>query len=262
MQVGEVRIAEDTDFALLKVLLTRDEGWTVEYQSGSTKVSSRAMDPSTFRMIRLKTTFKDVDADTLYDVLHDPDYRKTWDKHMIESKDLGCLNPNNDISYYSLKCPTPMRNRDFVLQRSWLQTPKEYYIINHSVFHKSYPRRNEFIRGVSHLTGFLITPLDKGCELGYVSHSEPGGRLPTWITNKLSSVLAPKMIKKVHKAASNYRNWKKLNRPGWKPWLMPEQMDNRISLQDCVRENDSDVSTPEDESELRENDLHLHLQAD
>ena len=28
---------------------------------------------------------------------------------MLESKDLGCLNPNNDISYYSIKCPAPVR---------------------------------------------------------------------------------------------------------------------------------------------------------
>ena len=32
-----------------------------------------------FRMIRLKTTFTDVTADTLYDVLHDPVYRKVED---------------------------------------------------------------------------------------------------------------------------------------------------------------------------------------
>jgi len=259
MEVGEVRVAEDTDFSLLKVLLTRNDGWQVEYQSGSTVVSSRAVDPASFRMLRMRTVLKDVNADTLYDVLHDPVYRKSWDKNMVESRELGCLNPNNDISYYAMKCPPPLRNRDFVLQRSWLQTPKEYYIINHSVFHKSCPKRQEYIRGLSHLTGFLITPMGNGCELGYVAHSDPGGRLPVWITNKLSTVLAPKMIKRLNKAALNYKSWKQMNHPGWKPWLYPEQMENRISIQDCVREEGSGELTPEDESELREDDIQIQV---
>ena len=78
-----------------------------------------------FRMIRLKTVFPDVPADTLYDVLHDPVFRKTWDKHILSSCELGVLNPNNDLSYYALHCPAPLKNRDFVLQRSWLQTSQE-----------------------------------------------------------------------------------------------------------------------------------------
>ena len=44
---------------------------------------------------------------------------------MLNSRELGVLNPNNDVSYYALHCPPPLKNRDFVLQRSWLQTPQE-----------------------------------------------------------------------------------------------------------------------------------------
>merc|ERR1712180_503546 len=101
---------------------------------------------SQFRMIRLKTVFSDVKPETLYDVLHDPDYRKTWDKHMLESKELGMLNPNNDLSYYAIHCPAPVKNRDFVLQRS-------------------VPPKKGFIRGISYLTGLLVTPVaGGGCE--------------------------------------------------------------------------------------------------
>ena len=50
---------------------------------------------------QLTTTFPDVPASVLYDVLHDPSYRTTWDKFMLETREIGHLNPNNNLNYYA-----------------------------------------------------------------------------------------------------------------------------------------------------------------
>ena len=50
---------------------------TTQSSGGAESLESlRSFNLNYFRMIRLKTTFTDVTADTLYDVLHDPVYRK------------------------------------------------------------------------------------------------------------------------------------------------------------------------------------------
>lgn len=60
------------------------------------------------------------------------------------------------VCMMAVSCPTPLGNRDFVLQRSWLDLGNEKYILNHSVHHCKHPPRQGFIRATSYLTGTVI----------------------------------------------------------------------------------------------------------
>jgi hypothetical protein len=120
-------------------------------------------------------------------------------------------------SIYVVSCPPPIQNRDFVLQRSWLATPKKISILNHSITHKDLPPKKYFVRGISYITGFFFTnafsqpyltaklfcigyviePLpgkSKGLTLAYVSATDPRGAIPTWAVNKGTQYFAPKVI--------------------------------------------------------------------
>lgn len=46
-------------------------------------------------------TINDVSAETMFDVLHDGQYRKKWDPTMLESFDIARLSANADVGYYS-----------------------------------------------------------------------------------------------------------------------------------------------------------------
>ena len=57
MDVGEVRVAEDKDFEVLKIYLSRNDGWRLEYERADTRVWTRSpanIDGSDFKMIRVR----------------------------------------------------------------------------------------------------------------------------------------------------------------------------------------------------------------
>ncbi|XP_070154658.1 START domain-containing protein 10 [Polyergus mexicanus] len=261
MDIGVVKIAEDKDFEILKKLYDDNNDWKLDYNKPDLSVWTKCVRGISFKMVKIRTRFSDISPETLYDVLHDPEYRKVWDTHMIESKDIGFFNPNNDIGYYSMACPSPLKNRDFVLQRSWLDTGIEQLIINHSVYHKDYPPRKHFVRATSYLTGYIVRPSRNGdgSELGYVSHTDPHGKLPVWLVNKITQIFAPKMVKRLHKASVNYPSWKVLNNPNYKPWHYPEQiMAPRIRIEECIKSAEEEKNSKYnyvDESDLRESSV-------
>ncbi|KAL8562216.1 hypothetical protein ACOMHN_005201 [Nucella lapillus] len=225
MEVGTVKIAEDSDFNRFRQVCDGSDGWILTIRKRKTLVWTKANELSSFNMVKVRTLFEDVPASVVYDVLHDPQYRKTWDRTMLEGHEICVIDPNNDIGYYAIKCPAPLKNRDFVTQRSWLNHGDEFIIFNHSVNHTKQPVKKGTIRGVSFLTGYLIRHVDqKSCQLTYVSQSDPKGNLPAWVINKLTRIMAPKVMNRLYKAAKNYTGWKSKNQPELKPWLYPEQM--------------------------------------
>ncbi|XP_071847089.1 uncharacterized protein [Apostichopus japonicus] len=175
---------------------------------------------------------------------------------MLEGKEVYMLNPNNDISYYAVKCPSPLKNRDFIMQRTWLVTPTEYVIFNHSIYHSEFPPRKGLIRGESMLTGYLMRPKGKtSCELTYVTQMDPKGTVPMWAVNKVAEYLAPSILKNLHKACQRYPAWKSVNNPHYKPWLYPEQMNlPRLNLSHILSKSFSSEESLED-GDLKEEDF-------
>uniref|UniRef100_A0A8C9ZTS1 START domain-containing protein 10 n=1 Tax=Sander lucioperca TaxID=283035 RepID=A0A8C9ZTS1_SANLU len=172
----------------------------------------------------MRIVCKDVAAETLYDVLHDTSYRRKWDTNMIDTYDIGRLTANADVGYYSWKCPSPLKNRDFVTMRSWLPLGNDYLIINYSVKHPQHPPKKDYVRAVSLLTGYLIQSNGAGCStLYYLTQMDPRGSLPKWVVNRVSQFVAPKAMRKIYKASLKYPDWKRKHSPALKPWMFPEQ---------------------------------------
>jgi hypothetical protein len=267
MQVGEVRVAEDADFEKLRTLCLVHEDWKQDYNKNTTTVWTRSSEQCDFKMIKIRGLFSDVSAATVFDVLNDPVYRTKWDFNMIEAYEVCQISPNNDIGYYAMKAK-PLKNRDFVTQRSWLDLGNEYLIFNHSVNHASLPPKKGFVRGISYLTGYHITPTTGSCDkngvqIFYITQSDPKGKLPVWAVNKAAQILAPKVMSKLHKACKGYDGWKAKHNPGLKPWLFPEQNTlPKLNLDDIRSMDEATAAEAIDETDAietvdEENDLKI-----
>uniref|UniRef100_A0A8R1DPY4 START domain-containing protein 10 n=1 Tax=Caenorhabditis japonica TaxID=281687 RepID=A0A8R1DPY4_CAEJA len=235
MRVNVARVWEDADYEKVRVLCENHDDWVEVYNKKDIRVFTQNIENSNYQMIKASAFFPDVPASVAYDVLHDSAYRSHWDKYMIKQESIGLINPNNDVCYYSLNSFPPIRPRDFVMQRSWLETDNDRLICSHSICHEDYPPAKGCIRATVLLSGYLIKPKESGCEVIYISHSDPKGKLPTWLVNRVTKVVAPKVIKKLHKACIGYAVWKEKHHPSWKPWSVPEQQMDfpRVDLLKC-----------------------------
>ncbi|XP_056238062.1 START domain-containing protein 10 isoform X2 [Seriola aureovittata] len=171
-----VQVPDDSDFSSFKEQCLSADGWTSCYSKGGVTVWCREEESRTVQKLKMRIVCKDVPAETLYDVLHDTSYRRKWDTNMIDTYDIGRLTVNADVGYYSWKCPSPLKNRDFVTMRSWLPLGNDFLIINYSVKHPQHPPKKDYVRAVSLLTGYLIQSNGANCStLYYLTQVDPRG---------------------------------------------------------------------------------------
>lgn len=137
-KIGEIREATSEDFEKVRELCHSEDGWTLQNSKSNIQVWLKKNELSSFQMMKFKVDFDDVPVDLFFDVGMDGEYMKEWDHRIIDSYEFCHVNACSDIGYLSFKMPRPLKNRDFVSQRSWYNAGpnKEKIIFNHSVIHK------------------------------------------------------------------------------------------------------------------------------
>ncbi|KAG7268792.1 hypothetical protein CRUP_018347 [Coryphaenoides rupestris] len=251
-------LPDDAVFSQFRNLCSSADNWYNKYDKNGMQVwvevapvvSDAQKNAAKIHMIKCRMTIKDVSAATMYDVIHDGVYRSNWDPTMVESFDVARLSANADFGYYAWACPRPMKRRDVVTLRAWQVTDDDYVIVNFSVKHSKYPPRNDRVRAISIMTGYLIKATGpNSCTFTYLSKADPKGKTLNKMTTcrhcvKCTSKMGcqqsiakswllrtpPQVMKCVHKAGKNYPQWKRENSPDQKPWLFPEQ--NTLPMMD------------------------------
>ncbi|XP_068596367.1 START domain containing 14 [Brachionichthys hirsutus] len=259
-------LPDDCVFSDFKQQCLSTENWSKKYDSRGMQVwaevpSKKGNHGNQVHKIKCRMTIEDVPAATMYDVIQDGQYRREWDRNMLESYDIARLSDTADVGYYAWKCPSPIKNRDVVTLRSWQKTDEEYIIVNFSVKHSKHPPKTDLVRAVSILTGYYVKSTGpNACIFTYLSQADPKGSIPKPVVNAFSRIVAPKVLKCVHAAGQSYPAWKRDNSPDHKPWLYPPQstlptmdpaelsIQRADSLENVDEDNDKDANDDEDSS--------------
>lgn len=258
-KLGEVKIPCDDDINQLISMCKSSEGWNLDYNKKNTKVYLKKNEACPFQMLKAEVEFDDLPAGTLFNVLMDAEYRRVWDDFMIEGYDYCSITPFSDIGYYAIKSPKPLKNRDFVMQRCWLDygPGADKIIFSHSVNHSKIPVVKNRVRGLTYMTVCYIKYNSaKSSSLVYITQSDPGGSLPSWVVNMSTKVVTPKFVKKIYKASLKYDKWKAKNNADYKPWANPEVIRiPKLDMRDIQGFDVNSLRNIEDESQIGENEI-------
>jgi len=224
------KVATLREFKMFRERVLDQEGWKEKFKNDTVTVFTKHADPdgpgAGLNLVKVIAKFPTVPPAVMYDALHDPDFRKSWDTNMLEGYNLCQLDARNDIGYYAAKFPFPLANRDFLNQRMWMEFDNgEYIIMNRSVQHAECPPKKNFVRGLSYQTGYYLLPLEGGgCMLYYMTHSDPQGSIPHSVLNSATTRMVPGLMDKLGKNGENYSVWAKENHPaGFQaPWATPK----------------------------------------
>eukprot|EP00744_Colponema_vietnamica_P011521 GILI01016205.1.p1 GENE.GILI01016205.1~~GILI01016205.1.p1 ORF type:complete len:291 (-),score=34.97 GILI01016205.1:108-980(-) len=185
------------------------DGFQLHVDSNNVLVWDKKVKGESMNPVKVFGTF-DCKPEILYAVLQDPIYRETWDESRLEGFKLARLDERQEIGYYAAKSPaTGVSSRDFLAQRIWHATKKgEYVIFNTAAQHTAVPEgREKRVRGYSKMTGYFVQPWRDGCSLTYITQCDPGGWIPHFVMNFVTTKYAPKVIDNLRKACSGYEAW-------------------------------------------------------
>ena len=216
------KLASKSDCLQFRELADKTDKFVLRYDQDEILVWDRKKSGEPMNLIKVFGTFK-CSPETLWDMLHDAQYRGEWDHNRIEGYELSHLDDRQSIGYYAAKSPSPISNRDFVNQRIWHDAGNgEYVIFNTSVSHNGMPDRDGFVRAKSKITGYLVRPYgtEGGCCLTYLTQTDPSGWIPTFVINFATTKLVPSVMHNLRKASEGYPEWVKSQKEHTRSWAM------------------------------------------
>jgi hypothetical protein len=168
--------------------------WDLAKESDGIKVYNRSVEGSDLKEFKAVGKVKST-LSGLVALLKDEGAFTGWYPDCKEAKILKD-NGTSWYTYFQVKAPFPVSNRDTINLFSFSQSVDKSVTLALTGNPEYIPAKSGVIR-IPKLKGFwLFTPKEDGfVEVTYQVHSEPGGSLPSWLANSVSTDVPLKVLK-------------------------------------------------------------------
>lgn len=179
-----------------------DSSWKVLKSADGVEISSRPSPGSPINDIRSVTKIKG-SLDSVVALLRDYQARPKWDAMCGEIKVLK-QDVSGETVYVHNKLPWPVTDRDLVMRVEWKQDPTTGVVSQHAIgVPDAAPPHEGRVRFASFINDWTLTPMADGTiVVESIAHADPGGPMPTWMINNLSTDAPLEAMKKIKAIAS------------------------------------------------------------
>lgn len=213
----KIEVATKEDYENFAFEALDDTDWELVYSNKYTKVWTKQSKDSNLNTVRVSSIFENIKPEELIDEIYAEKNSKDLEGMVEESTVLEVLDKNNTISYCKhnlfnilvrLSSPIPfVSSRDFVTRRSVRKSPTECIVMLKSVEYESKPVESGCVRGDTQINGYYCIPNENGSNLIYLTRSDLGGYIPSWMINTIAQKIAPSLMEDLRRVIQkNYES--------------------------------------------------------
>ncbi|SEF47234.1 START domain-containing protein [Vibrio hangzhouensis] len=168
--------------------------YTREHTDGLVEIRAQMFTPTTYS--------------AFLTLLEDSENVPNWIDNTSHSQVLRQISVNENIVYTQFKAPWPVRDRDMVTYSKYWVDDFGFTLKIHDAPEPSLAKQNGYIRITSVEASWTLQKLTNGTTLiEYKAYADPGGLLPAWLINKLSTQSARATFNNLRNQLPKYQRY-------------------------------------------------------
>ncbi|MFY8274070.1 START domain-containing protein [Pseudoalteromonas sp. SSDWG2] len=146
--------------------------------------------------IKAKVFVKGASTAQFISLLYDTEHAPNWLEGVKQVRLLTSPQPHHNVVFTHLNSPWPVSDRELYTHSCYEQLSETQNMLTIRAINPAEPKRKGTVRIVELQASWHIAQQDEGLALEYQVEADPGGAIPTWVSNKVS-------LKSVYKTLTN-----------------------------------------------------------